>query len=389
MRRFFYFLMRVGLWAIFLGAGYYMLERSPGSLDINWMQTHIKVTLANAYVLLIITLFMLYGFGYVIKSLLEIPMRIHGYFTCLKQSGDKSTFWRALLAVSQGNYKDLELYGQVFLKNQSFKEWAPFFQIESLLHDLSGENILKAQKLCEDLLTHEPAKDYALSGLMQCAKSQGDDQRLVFLGEKLSKEALVPKLVIDMLQSYGRLGQGPKVFKYLNLLEKSGVVLDLGVLLEIAQNLNATGHNVQGLDLLEKGFQKAAADDSCLIPFVIYYANTLNEVGGPKKACALIEQAWAMQPDGDLWQLYVDLKNCQNPNDVFKATQRLASFANDHLDSRYYVVKAAIAANLLGFASQELQDIRRLGGGTTQLWQELDTSMIEKEKLLSYEALSL
>lgn len=387
MGRFFYFMLRTLFWILILSAGYYGLLKFPGTIDIQILQTHIKFTLANGYLLSIFAFFVLYSIGYIIKNLLELPLRINRFFKSLKHSGNDGVCWRALRALTQQDYESLHTYSQILAKNPSFKQWAIFFEIESLIQDLNTLNIQKVQKLCAELMGHEPAKDYALYGLMQCALVQQDDNRLVFLGEKISKDSLSPKEITTLIKAYGRLGQGPNVFKYFNLLNKKGGIAPLSVLLDVAQNLNTLGHISDAVDLLEQGFHKAKANDPDFIAFTLFYAHVLKDMRGSKKALSIIEQAWAQHPNGDLWQIYMDLRDCQSPEEEFKATQRLASFAPDHLDSRYYVIKAAISANLLGYASHEMQEVRRLGGGTDGAWKDLDITLGQQEKLLSYESL--
>jgi HemY protein len=122
---------------------------------------------------------------------------------------------------------------------------------------------------------------------------------------------------------------------------------------ELLLKQSEAGPPDRALALAKRAFQT----DSAYPPAAARYAKLLIAAGKYGRAAAVLEQAWASNPDPELADLYWEARQSHDALAKVKAAQRLAGRNPEHIESRIAVAIAALEARLWGEARANLQSI--------------------------------
>ncbi len=89
----------------------------------------------------------------------------------------------------------------------------------------------------------------------------------------------------------------------------------------------------------------------------VRYARLLIGAGKHSRAADVVEHAWATCPDPELAEVYWEARQADDALAKVKASQRLATFNSEHIESRIAVAVAALEARLWGDARANLESI--------------------------------
>ena len=103
--------------------------------------------------------------------------------------------------------------------------------------------------------------------------------------------------------------------------------------------------------------RKALDSDPSLTPAAVRLARLWLGQGRPRKAAAVVEQAWAKAPHADLLDLYWEARKADDAKQKIAAAQRLAKANPDHLESRLAIATAALEAHQWGEARANLEPV--------------------------------
>lgn len=108
-------------------------------------------------------------------------------------------------------------------------------------------------------------------------------------------------------------------------------------------------------DLERQAFQT----DRGFTPAALAYARRLKEIGSPRRAREVLEEAWKARPHPDLAEAYLGAEG--DPLQRVKAAEKLVQGNARHAESHLLIGRLAVEAGLTGRARQELEALTAAG----------------------------
>ena len=118
-------------------------------------------------------------------------------------------------------------------------------------------------------------------------------------------------------------------------------------------DMEASGDKAEALKLATKAHDR----DPTFIPAAVQVAELLVATGKPRKAIAVVEQAWRRTPHPDLFRAFRSASPAADALQTMRVVENLAKLNPEHEESRLAVAAAALEAQLWGEARKHLDPL--------------------------------
>ena len=343
---------------ILIGFGASFVSGEQGLVTIDWLGYKIEGTVGIfiGFVLgLIIIFYMLFRLVLAIKN---APERIVTANQGWKRQRGYKALTQGMIAVAAGDAseaKRLSLKAEKLLSEPSLT-----MLLSAQAAQLSGDE--KAAGRFFKAMTEEPETRYlGLSGQLRQALEDGDHSNALQLAEEASnlnpKTDTVSSTLFELqIKDKDWKSAGETVRK----LEKTKIIKPATSRRHQAILLYLESLNDSEEGKIEKATQKAKkAFTLCpdFTPNIIQYAELLHRSGKRRKAVAIIEESWVINPHPNLVNKLKELVFGAGTEEIMRTVEKLSNYNSDHMESHLAIASSAISARMLKEAREHIEAI--------------------------------
>ncbi len=359
-----------------LALGGVWLADHPGSIRVEWLGTEIEASLALglAFMALIV------GIALFLNHLASIAAKsargIARYRAARQESRSRNALANGLLALAAGDAEGARRVMRMIGDRREDRALTRFLQAQSAdLLGVRGE----ARAAFEAMLEDPETELLALLGLSDLAKAEGDGDRArdfarrafrLSGGNARAFRTHIMFLLEDKAWAEARSAV-EHALKQKALPELRARALTAGLLSAEAWDHQERGDSAAALTFA----QRALGIEPGFTPAALLAADLLQRAGKRKRAAAIIETAWALDPHPRLGEIYGALEPKETPAERWHRLQALVSPNKDHVESRLLLARQAVRAGLFQEARSLLQG---LTGGQITARIAMAMAMVER-----------
>lgn len=340
-----------------LAWGFSWLADRPGEMMILWQGQRIETSLMVAAALMLsvvaFCLFVLWLFRLVMTS----PQAASRYFRARKRDRGYQALSTGLIAAGAGNAllatKMAERTKSLLSADQ-----------EPLIHLLEAQAALikgdhdAARRKFEAMSEDPETRELGLRGLYMEAKRAGADEAAEhYASQAVDRAPYLPWASQAVLEYRTRASDYDKALDLLDKQRASNISGGKDTVLEKAVLLTA-----RALARLD-GDPKRARDDAlqalklspALVPAAVVAAKAWFREDNIKRASAVLEQVWKIDPHPELAETYVRARSGDSAGDRLKRAEKLESLKPDNPVALVAVARAALEARLFDRARQKAE----------------------------------
>ena len=225
---------------------------------------------------------------------------------------------------------------------------------------LSGDE--KAAGRFFKAMTEEPETRYlGLSGQLRQALQDGDHSNALHLAEEASnlnpKTDTVSSTLFDLQikdKDWKSAGETVRKLEKAKIINPAESQRHQAILL-FQESLN---DNEEGK--IEKATQKAKKAFTLspdFTPNIVQYAELLHRSGKRRKAVAVIEESWVINPHPNLVNTLKELAFGAGTEEIMRTVEKLSNYNTHHIESHLAIASAAISARMLKEAREHIEAI--------------------------------
>ena len=337
--------MRRAIWVLLLlGIGVALamwLAEVGGTVEIKVGDAWIGTSFPIALLILFLGFLVLHGILSAIGALRRWPERMRTRRNARRRTEGDAAVTRALIALAAGTAEAARL--EVRKARNLLGDTPQTLLLTAEAERLSGREEAAAAAF-RTLAEREDARFLGLRGLLRQAMAKGDwDAALA-----LAKEAeLTQPGAAWLREERSELALRTRNWREALALAPAETPRAPLALAAAAQEPDAD----KAAELERQAFQS----DAAFAPAALAHAKRLKDAGSPRRAKAVIEDAWAASPHPDLAEPY--LAEEPDPLMQVKAAEQLIRRNPTHLESRLLLARTAIKAGLTGRARSALEAV--------------------------------
>ncbi|MEC9343979.1 MAG: heme biosynthesis HemY N-terminal domain-containing protein, partial [Pseudomonadota bacterium] len=327
-----------------LGFAFAWVADRPGEISLVWQgmryQTSLMVAVA-AFVALVVAIMLAW---WAVMTVLRSPTIMRRFLRDRRRDRGYSALSRGLIAAGSGDPHNARRLAQDSRKLLGSEPLVELLDAQTLL--LEGEHG-KARERFEAMREDDGTKLVALRGLYLEAEREGAREA----ARHYAKEAVeaAPSLAWAgnaRLRHLSADGDWPgalaalETMRAAGTLDKAEAARKRAVLLT-AEAMSELRAEPEKAARLAREAHRLAVD---LVPAAVTAATALVRSGELRKAAGILEATWKKAPHPDIADAYVHLRSGDSVRDRLKRARKLAGMQPDHVESRFAVAEAAVAA---------------------------------------------
>jgi len=336
-------------------AGVLYLAGLGGFVEIRVGEVEIAVPFAVGLLLLALAFLLLHGILVAIGAIRRWPARLRARREAKRRlEGDAATT-RAMVALAAGTPEIARL--EVRRARERLGDTPQTLLLTAEAERLAGREEAAAEAF-QALAKREDSRFLGLRGLLRQAIQREDWPT----AQRLAREAEAAQPGAAWLrQERETLALRTRDWREALALAAPGTAQAPLALAAAMQE----GDPGRAQDLERQAFQT----DRGFAPAALAYANRLKEVGSPRRAREVLEEAWKAKPHPDLAEAYLGAEGEKLAR--AKAAEKLAGGNPQHPESHLLVGRLAAEAGLTGKARQELDALVASGGADRRAYLAL------------------
>ena len=339
IRIFFYFVLVLGL-----AYGFSWLADRPGELTIVWQGQQIEMSIMVATTILVSLFAAIMILWWLVRTVWTSPRSLNRYFRARKRDRGYQALSTGLIAASAG---DAALARKMNARAKSLlsADQEPLIHLleaqASLIEGRNDEARRKFEAMAEDPETRE----LGLRGLYLEAKRLGAEEAASQYAERAAEKApQLPWAAEATLEAKIKLGLFDEALQLLDQQRLAGAVGK-----DEANRKKAVLRTARAASRLDSD-PKTAADDAQaalrlvpeLVPAAIIAAKALYRDNIERKASAILERVWKINPHPDIAATFVNGVGGLSATERLKRAERLESSQPEAYESLEAVASAAL-----------------------------------------------
>ncbi len=347
------------LWrfALLLVAGlvFAWLADRPGTIDIQWMNREIKMSVLFATILLFVLFATLLFFWGIIRKLWRSPRTAREYWRFRKHRKAYESLSRGLIAASAG---DGQAAGRLATQaHGTIKDEPLLALLTAQAAQLKGDRAA-VKKSFEDMAKNPATEVLGLRGLFAEAKQSGDLAAAIQHAEKAL--ALNPRLAwasAAMLQIQSARKDWSAAAKTIANQSRSGLLPRAEAERKRAALLAAEAINLEDINRAAALSLATEAHnfDPALVPAALVAARCHVANGSARKALRILRDTWAKSAHSDLAEVAAHARPGDGPEDRFERVRDLVGNTDLSAEGAFALARAAVEARRFEVARKTLE----------------------------------
>jgi HemY protein len=340
---------------IIAGLGFAWLADRPGTVDIQWMDRQIQMSVLFAAIALAVIMALVWLLWHILSKLWRSPRAAREYWRFRKHRKAYDSLSRGLIAASAG---DAQAAYRLASQAQGTIKDEPLLTLLAVqAAQLKGDRAA-VKKSFEEMAKNPATEVLGLRGLFAEAKQSGDLAAAIQHAEKAL--ALNPRLAwasTAMLQIQSARKDWSSAAKTISNQGKSGLLPRAEADRKRASLLAAEALNLEDSNrsaALSLATEAHALDQS-LVPASLVAARCHIANGSARKAMRVLRDAWAKSPHPDIAEVTAHTKSGEGPEEQFEHVRDLVGTTEDSIEGAYALARAAIQAKRFEVARKALE----------------------------------
>ena len=365
MRRSIWLFVRIAL----VVAAAVWVARHPGTVGVDWLGWRVETSVGVALLagLVIVAVVALAYASW--RSLRRSPRS----FLRAREDRRRAAGYRALteglVAVAAGNPAEARRHAR---KADGLLDEPPLtLLLSAQAAQLAGDNAA-AKRDFEAMLQRPETEFLGLRGLIvQALKDDDRAEALALTRRAYALRPATPWVLETLIDLHSRAGDWRETQKYLVEARRGNIVTSTDAALQEAALLAERARTAAAAGNDDEAFEQArrAHDlDPALAPATALLARGVMAAGRTRRARKLVEAGWLAGPHPMLVPVYLDIVGATAPLDRYSAVRNLVEEAPAHVESRFALAEAAVAAGLWGEARHQLDDLAA-ADRTMRVWR--------------------
>ncbi len=345
------------------------LSQHDGIISIDWMGYRVEARMLLVLPLLCSVALLILVCDRLWRWFVAMPTRLAARRRQGRQERAYQSVMEGFTAVAAGDHAAAKkMARQSWQLFQSLKqEVSPLYLLLSAQTALLEGDQKAANDYYHKMLEHKQTEFLGLRGLlvqhMRQLAQEGDDQHHRTEALKLSQRAYAlrpetPWLVQVLTELYVRQDQWEEALAVIGRARKRHVLATLE-----ADRLSAIVHwrkaqRLKKQDKLDNALQEARQAHKkrqSFIPAVLLLVDIHESASKPRKALTALEQSWSYHPHPELAARYQQLIHALAADKRLQKIEKLVKHAEDHVESRILMARAAIDARQWAKARNHLK----------------------------------
>jgi HemY protein len=339
--------------ALLIAAAVFLADR-PGSVALSWQGWRVDTSVA---VLGLGTAFVALAGGWIVAMLIKLwraPRNIMRAWRERRRREGYRALTQGMAAVAAGEPEEAERFAR--RADALLAEPPLTLLLSAQAAQLKGDEAA-ARRYFTAMLERKETAFLGTRGLIVQSLKNGEEGVALQLAEQARR--LRPKagwVLRCLYELLARAGRWQEADAALSEAAKRKAI-DAGdarrhrAVITYAQGRAASSESADALNAAAR----AHGLDPGLTAAALWYARLLQAAGKTRRARQAIEQAWRAAPQPDLAAAYAGLYPEENALARLKRCEQLTEANPDHVESRYALARAALAARLWGEARRHVQ----------------------------------
>lgn len=342
-----------------LAWGFSWLADRPGELSILWQGQQIQMSLMVAASLALGLFVVMAVLWWLVRAIWTSPRTATRYFRARKRDRGYQALSTGLIAAGAGN---AALAAKMAHRSRGLIS----ADQEPLIHLLEAQTALiegdhtAARKKFEAMAEDPETRELGLRGLYLEARRLGASEAAAHYAEKAAEKApYLPWAAEAALEARSRDGRWDEALMLIDQQRAARVLPKAEADRQKAVLLTARAEERLEAD------PKGARDDAQhalkltpgFAPAAVIAARALQREENYRKAAALLEAAWKIQPHPDIGRLYTRLRSGDSTGDRLKRAEKLEALRPGDVDARLCVAEAALDARDFAKARRKVEAV--------------------------------
>jgi HemY protein len=338
-----------------VGLAFAWLADRPGTVDIQWMNREIKMSVLFAAISLAALFTVIWFLWSLLRKLWRSPRTAREHWRFRKHRKAYESLSRGLIAASAG---DGQAAGRLAMQAQgTIKDEPLLVLLAAQAAQLKGDRAA-VKKSFEDMAKNPATEVLGLRGLFAEAKQAGDLAAAIQHAEKaLALNSRLAWASTAMLQIQSARKDWSSAARTIANQSKSGLLPRAEAERKRAALLTAEAINLEDSNRASALSLATEAHnvDSALVPAALVAARCHVANGSPRKAMRILRDTWANAAHPDLAEIAAHAKPGDGPEDRFERVRDLVGNTEESPEGAFALARAAVEARRFEVARKTLE----------------------------------